>query len=59
MAPAFPGEHHHVADAAAAARMVPELLRAGDVVLVKASHGVGLRRVCEALAGAHGARTPA
>jgi UDP-N-acetylmuramyl pentapeptide synthase len=38
---------------------VPELLRAGDVVLVKASHGVGLRRVCEALAGAHGARTPA
>ncbi len=45
----FPGERHHVADARAAAELVPNLLAAGDVVLVKASLGVGLRAVCDAL----------
>ena len=39
-----------MADAAAAAELVSRLLRAGDVVLVKGSLGVGLERVCEALA---------
>jgi UDP-N-acetylmuramoyl-tripeptide--D-alanyl-D-alanine ligase len=47
----FPREHHHAADAAVAAELLPELLRDGDVVLVKASRGVHLERVCEALAG--------
>jgi len=41
-----------VADAAQAAVLVPKLVRAGDVVLVKASRGVGLERVVEALAAA-------
>jgi UDP-N-acetylmuramoyl-tripeptide--D-alanyl-D-alanine ligase len=45
----FDGERHAVADAAAAAEVVPELLRPGDVVLVKGSLGVGLARVCRAL----------
>jgi UDP-N-acetylmuramoyl-tripeptide--D-alanyl-D-alanine ligase len=49
MARQFHGEHHHAADAGAAAELVPTLLREGDVVLVKASLGVGLRRVCDAL----------
>ncbi len=42
---------HVVADAAAAAALVPDLLRGGDTVLVKASRGVGLEVVTEALAG--------
>jgi UDP-N-acetylmuramoyl-tripeptide--D-alanyl-D-alanine ligase len=41
----FAGESHAVADAQAAAELVPELLRDGDTVLVKASRGVGLERV--------------
>jgi UDP-N-acetylmuramoyl-tripeptide--D-alanyl-D-alanine ligase len=49
MADSFGGECHHAADAAAAAALVPSLLREGDVVLVKGSLGVGLRRVCDAL----------
>lgn len=44
------GAAHVVADAAAAAELVPGLLRSGDTVLVKASRGVGLERVTEALA---------
>jgi UDP-N-acetylmuramyl pentapeptide synthase len=36
-------------DAEAAAAAVPGLLEPGDTVLVKASRGVGLERVCEAL----------
>jgi UDP-N-acetylmuramoyl-tripeptide--D-alanyl-D-alanine ligase len=45
----FDGEAHAVSDAAQAAAIVPELLREGDVVLVKASRGVGLELVCAAL----------
>ena len=46
----FDGESHSVADAADAAALVSELLESGDVVLVKGSRGVGLERVCRALA---------
>jgi UDP-N-acetylmuramoyl-tripeptide--D-alanyl-D-alanine ligase len=49
MASVFHGEHHHAADAQAAAALVPSILRPGDVVLVKGSLGVGLKVVCEAL----------
>jgi UDP-N-acetylmuramoyl-tripeptide--D-alanyl-D-alanine ligase len=45
----FGGETHSVADAGEAATVVPELLAPGDVVLVKASRGVGLELVCRAL----------
>ena len=45
----FGGETHSVADAGEAAMVVPELLAPGDVVLVKASRGVGLELVCQAL----------
>jgi len=41
-----------LADAAQAATLVPKLVRAGDTVLVKASRGVGLEVVAEALANA-------
>ncbi|HET9072957.1 MAG TPA: UDP-N-acetylmuramoyl-tripeptide--D-alanyl-D-alanine ligase [Solirubrobacteraceae bacterium] len=50
MAETFRGPSEHAADADAAARRVTELLGPGDIVLVKASHGVALARVCEALA---------
>ncbi len=49
----FDGKAHSVLDAAAAAELVPELIRPGDVVLIKASRGVGLELVCRALS-AHG-----
>ncbi|MGI8505782.1 MAG: UDP-N-acetylmuramoyl-tripeptide--D-alanyl-D-alanine ligase [Solirubrobacteraceae bacterium] len=45
----FDGEAVSMADAAQAAAVVPELLRAGDLVLVKGSLGVGLKLVCQAL----------
>jgi UDP-N-acetylmuramoyl-tripeptide--D-alanyl-D-alanine ligase len=45
----FAGEVQSVADAAQAATVAQELLQAGDVVLVKASRGVGLELVCRAL----------
>jgi UDP-N-acetylmuramoyl-tripeptide--D-alanyl-D-alanine ligase len=45
----YAGEVRSLPDSAAAARVVPELVRAGDVVLIKGSLGVGLRRVCAAL----------
>ncbi|MGB2712048.1 MAG: cyanophycin synthetase, partial [Conexibacter sp.] len=51
-ATAFAGESHVVADAAAAAALVPGLVHAGDTVLVKASRGVGLELVTQALADA-------
>jgi UDP-N-acetylmuramoyl-tripeptide--D-alanyl-D-alanine ligase len=46
----FGAEARSVPDAAAAAELVPGLLRAGDVVLVKGSRGVGLELVCRTLA---------
>jgi UDP-N-acetylmuramoyl-tripeptide--D-alanyl-D-alanine ligase len=45
----FDGETCSVADAAEAAAIVPGLVQAGDVILVKASRGVGLELVCRAL----------
>jgi UDP-N-acetylmuramoyl-tripeptide--D-alanyl-D-alanine ligase len=45
----FGGELHSVPDAAAAAELVPELVRPGDIVLVKGSLAVGLKAVCRAL----------
>jgi UDP-N-acetylmuramoyl-tripeptide--D-alanyl-D-alanine ligase len=50
MADAFGGEVYSVADAAEAAALLPELLDPGDTVLVKASRGIGLEVVAEALA---------
>jgi UDP-N-acetylmuramoyl-tripeptide--D-alanyl-D-alanine ligase len=49
--PAWQGELVPVPDAAAAVRAVRERVRAGDVVLVKASHSIGLERVALALTG--------
>jgi UDP-N-acetylmuramoyl-tripeptide--D-alanyl-D-alanine ligase len=48
----FDGEAQPVANAEEAAAIVPELLEPGDIVLVKASLGVGLKAVCDALTGA-------
>jgi UDP-N-acetylmuramoyl-tripeptide--D-alanyl-D-alanine ligase len=48
----FDGEVHSVADASAAAEVVPELIRPGDLVLVKGSLGVRLAEVCRALSDA-------
>ncbi len=44
------GETYSVADAGEAAALVRELIEPGDVVLVKASRGIGLELVCDALA---------
>jgi UDP-N-acetylmuramoyl-tripeptide--D-alanyl-D-alanine ligase len=49
MGPAFGGAVEHVADAAAAAELLPSLLQAGDTVLVKGSRGVGLEVVAQRL----------
>jgi UDP-N-acetylmuramoyl-tripeptide--D-alanyl-D-alanine ligase len=49
--PAWQGELVHVRDAAAAIRAARDRLRDGDVVLVKASHSIGLERVALALTG--------
>lgn len=50
---------HHAADVDEAEQLLRGLLRPGDVVLVKASNGVGLSRIGDALAtGALGAATP-
>jgi UDP-N-acetylmuramoyl-tripeptide--D-alanyl-D-alanine ligase len=45
----FAGKAHAVPDAAAAAELADTLVGAGDLVLVKASRGVGLEVVAEAL----------
>jgi UDP-N-acetylmuramoyl-tripeptide--D-alanyl-D-alanine ligase len=50
--PAWQGELVHVPDAAEAVRAARERLGDGDVVLVKASHSIGLERVALALTGA-------
>jgi UDP-N-acetylmuramoyl-tripeptide--D-alanyl-D-alanine ligase len=47
---AFGGESYTAADAAEAADVVSRIVRPGDVVLVKASRGIGLETVAEALA---------
>ena len=49
MAGPFDGESHATDDAVAAAALVPALVAPGDTVLVKASRGVGLEVVTEAL----------
>jgi UDP-N-acetylmuramoyl-tripeptide--D-alanyl-D-alanine ligase len=49
MGEAFDGESHRVATATEAASAVRELVKPGDVVLVKGSRGVGLEAVCSAL----------
>jgi len=46
----YGGEAHAAADAAEAAALARKLVRPGDTVLVKASRGVGLEVVAEALA---------
>ncbi|MBJ7332991.1 MAG: hypothetical protein JHC95_24060 [Solirubrobacteraceae bacterium] len=49
MAAPFGGEVHLAETAADAAELVPALVQPGDTVLVKASRGVGLEVVAEAL----------
>jgi UDP-N-acetylmuramyl pentapeptide synthase len=49
--PSWSGELLHVADPPAAARALEQRLAGGDVVLVKASHSVGLQAVALALTG--------
>jgi UDP-N-acetylmuramoyl-tripeptide--D-alanyl-D-alanine ligase len=49
-AESFGGETHVVADAAEAAALASDLVAPGDIVLVKASRGIGLETVAEALA---------
>ncbi|HSR86742.1 MAG TPA: UDP-N-acetylmuramoyl-tripeptide--D-alanyl-D-alanine ligase [Streptosporangiaceae bacterium] len=49
--PSWHGELLHVADAAQAVYALRDRLRAGDVVLVKASHSIGLESVALALTG--------
>jgi UDP-N-acetylmuramoyl-tripeptide--D-alanyl-D-alanine ligase len=49
MGDAFHRQLYAVADAGEAAALLPEVLEPGDVVLVKASRGVGLEVVAEAL----------
>jgi UDP-N-acetylmuramoyl-tripeptide--D-alanyl-D-alanine ligase len=49
----FGGSTHELADAQQAAALVPGLIEDGDAVLVKASRGVGLECVAQALAGAN------
>jgi UDP-N-acetylmuramoyl-tripeptide--D-alanyl-D-alanine ligase len=49
--PAWQGELVHVPGPAEALRAVRDRLRAGDVVLVKASHSIGLQSVALALTG--------
>ncbi|MGO8959796.1 MAG: UDP-N-acetylmuramoyl-tripeptide--D-alanyl-D-alanine ligase [Streptosporangiaceae bacterium] len=49
--PAWQGELLHVPDAEAALQAVRDRLRSGDVVLVKASHAIGLESIALALTG--------
>ncbi len=56
--PSWHGELLSVPDAAAAVSAVRDRVRAGDVVLVKASHSIGLERVALALTGEQPLDTP-
>lgn len=49
IAEGYPGELHRAADALTAAGRLEEVLRPGDIVLVKASNGVGLGALCDTL----------
>ncbi len=49
MAESFDGESYGAATAAEAAPLVRDLVRPGDVILVKGSRGVGLEAVCSSL----------
>jgi UDP-N-acetylmuramoyl-tripeptide--D-alanyl-D-alanine ligase len=49
IAEGFGGEVRYAGDAAEAAELVPAVTKPGDVVLVKASRGIGLELVCRAL----------
>ncbi len=49
IADSFAGESRRAADAREAAALLPALLREGDTVLLKASRGIGLERVGDAL----------
>jgi UDP-N-acetylmuramoyl-tripeptide--D-alanyl-D-alanine ligase len=51
MADGFSGPVRCAADAVQASALLPELVGDGDVVLVKASRGVGLELACDALRG--------
>jgi UDP-N-acetylmuramoyl-tripeptide--D-alanyl-D-alanine ligase len=57
--PAWHGELLSVPDGPAAVHAVRDRLRAGDVVLVKASHSIGLERVALALTGERPLDAPA
>jgi UDP-N-acetylmuramoyl-tripeptide--D-alanyl-D-alanine ligase len=57
--PSWSGELLHVADARAAVRALEQRLSGGDVVLVKASHSVGLQAVALALTGEQPSGEPA
>jgi UDP-N-acetylmuramoyl-tripeptide--D-alanyl-D-alanine ligase len=52
MLDAFDGESYAVADGTEAAALLGDLIRAGDVVLVKASRGMGLEVVADTLLAA-------
>jgi UDP-N-acetylmuramoyl-tripeptide--D-alanyl-D-alanine ligase len=54
MADGFGDPVYQFADAAEAAAVVRELVASGDAVLAKASRGVGLELVCQALGGGAG-----
>jgi UDP-N-acetylmuramoyl-tripeptide--D-alanyl-D-alanine ligase len=43
------GESRHLADAAEAAELVPDLIESGDAILLKGSRSVGLERVAGSL----------
>ncbi len=58
MAEAFAGEAHAAPDAAAGAELAAELVRPGDLVLVKGSNGVGLSVVAPRLRELAGAGAP-
>jgi UDP-N-acetylmuramoyl-tripeptide--D-alanyl-D-alanine ligase len=59
IADSFAGESHRVATAGDAAEILPGLVEPGDTVLVKASRGIGLEVVTEALGRDHAGKAGA